>query len=318
MYSKSRFSLTSPTTTTTTTTPAPEVDPYEYEKSVSAGRITDTEIEKLKDIVRLDRGLRDSSSPIRKPINVHEPSIRPRPNETSRIRMELRTFRLMRRCGNLVGQITPDQELMLTEKRKRTEDVNELLRRAKELTLEDVELETERAELERLREIAVHAKEEGTFRGNVSSEMRYKHVRGEPILTSRFQETFYQYMKPPFETKVIRDPLLKRRLPAIDKEKEMWLWPVDDADDIGLSWKCDKVVEKRPSRQQLRPKLKAHSKTRRTSKKSGAEKKIPWNYGALSSPLLIGVRNNLYKDRTGEGSELEDMDSATGPTKSAA
>lgn len=308
--SYSRSTTASPTTPSTTTPPPPP-HKHEYERAMSQGRVADADIELLKNLIRASHGLRKSSlsPPRRRNLRFNAadpPRIEPKSNGTSRIRLEWRAYRLYQRCGVVLGPPEPDQEeaqygAQYGETPKKVVDA--MLRQAKRMTAEQIEDELDRQDLLRLRELALAAKRQGAFRENQCSTFRYKLARGEPIITGQFRETFSDYLRPPFVNAARRLNLRyttgARHRAAIDKSAQIWLWPTADDDGIPLHRlpkSTPRKDDRRSAREKSRPPLRKHAKADRTRPRNVRAKKIPWNYGAPKTPLLVKARDSLFRD----------------------
>lgn len=334
-----------PSTVTDKTTPLPSTAPpppppphkHEYERALSQGRVSDTDIELLKNMILESRGLRKSSQPRRRRcLNAaNPPRIRPKTNETSRIRMEWRAYRLHQRCGAMLKSPALDAELIEAlaaadeEEALSTKPPKKLgqamLCKAKQLTPEQIEDQLERHELRRLREQALTAKAEGPIRENNCSTYRYKLARGEPIISSQFRDTFYDFWRPPFVNAARRLNLryatgARHQRLAIDKSSQIWLWPTDEDDGIPLhrlpkEVPAEQKSDRRGAREKSRPPLRKHAradriKQRKTQEGEGRSKRIPWNYGAPKSPLLVSTRDSLFQDELIKEMEDRERESA--------
>lgn len=310
---------TATTTSTTTTPPLPHK--HEYERTMSQGRIRDADIERLKDAIREMHGMRTSTAPPRRrrSFNVAEPPrIAPKTNETARIRLEWRAYRLYQRCGAMLEppaidpeqaegsdnmEVAPDDtEVASTTTQPPKRLLEAMLRQAKHLTPEQIEDEVERRELERLRELAITAKVERDFRANNCSTYRYRLARGEPVISSQFRETYADYLRPPFANAVrrlnLRYTLGAHHRPTIDKRTHIWLWPVDD-DDVPLHWQPKETPsgqkgDRRSARERARPPLRKRAKADRIKeRKATPATKRPWNYLAPRKSLLASALAGL-------------------------
>ncbi|XP_065210324.1 uncharacterized protein LOC135838571 [Planococcus citri] len=215
------------TTQSTTSAPtSPTEDPCL--KPATEGHISDHELEMLKDHIRVLRGLQTPATPTKKPSSAvcKKPRIIPRSNQTSRIRIEAKKCWLMRRCGDF---IKPDGDKALTPEKQRC-----LLNKAKHLTAEEIFVEQQRAEADYLKYLASRARTDKGFRSNRASEFRFKHMRGEPILSSYYEDAYDYHEKPPFFVAHRYKPLPVWKLPRIDKDKETWFVPQNDDGDLPL------------------------------------------------------------------------------------
>lgn len=292
---------------------------------MTQGRVSDADIERLKNAIREARGLRNSfPSPTRWQrrryfLNAaNPPRIAPKTNETARIRMEWRTYRLYQRCGAVLEPPAidaeqtevPDNKEEAVTTRPPKKLLEAMLRQAKQLTPEQIEDELDRRELQRLREQATTAKAARTFRENNCSAYRYKLARGEPIISSQFRETFDDYLRPPFANAArrlnLRYTIGARHQPTIDKRTHIWLWPIEDDDGIPLHQLRKEVPpqkkgDRRSARERSRPPLRKHAKADRTRPRKvpqgqGRAQKVPWIYRAPSTPLLVSTGDGLIQD----------------------
>lgn len=251
--------------TTTTTSRGPDL--YEYERSFTQGRIKDSEIEILKNCVRINFGLPLPNAPKRKRIPKPEesPQITPKSNETSRMRLQLHAYRVLRLCGTVLDKISPEEEKMLTFKEPLSEELKAKLLKAREWNMEQLEEAFEKVDLERLRRTAMTAHETGPFKENNSSTFRYQRLRQQPIVTDFFRRSYNRYGKPPFELSWRYTVPSAKGLPAIDKKKQIWLIPVEEDDSTPLHMQ-QKSPEKdtRSKREKARPPLKKYKKPVRT------------------------------------------------------
>lgn len=238
MYKKRGHHTTTVETTEapTTTTTSPTPDPYEYEKAAyKTVPMTDDELEQLKEHIRFLNGLpltRERPKP--KVATLAPPKMRPRATLTSWKRVQLQQRRLVTRCGGNLKQKFEEFDRMLAD----SEDASDVYRRLRNdgmaQTSEQAEALAEQQELQNLKYLAERAKlhEQLEYRDNQGSRLRFKSVRGEPIISSAFRNAYEDHIRPPFVVAGrVRQPKVYLR-PKIDKRKEIWLAPVDD-DDAG-------------------------------------------------------------------------------------
>lgn len=252
---------TTPMPVTTSTSRGPDI--HEYERSFTQGRITDAEIETLKNCIRVNYGLPVEDAPDRKAVPKASllPQIVPKSNETSRMRSRMHAYRLLRLCGALIDGVSPDEAKMLDEKEPLSDELKTKLLKAREWTPEQLEEAFEKAEFERLRRTAMSVREAGPFKENNCSAYRYQRIRHEPIVTEYFRRTYSNHTKPPFELSWRYSAPTAKSLPPINKKKEIWLIPVEDDDGTPLQTQS-KSSEKdtKSRRERARPPLKKYKK----------------------------------------------------------
>lgn len=225
------------------------------------------------------------------------PKVWPRDTLTSRRRAQLQQRRIIIRCGSNLKEKSDEYDRMM-----KSTDSTSMYRQMREdamaQTNEDMDLLFEHQELENLKYLAERAKENEVveYRDNQGSRLRFKYIRGEPIISSNFVDAYDDYMKPPFIVpNRIRQPKFYH-LPKINKRQEIWLVPVDDEEGLPLHAqpKTPKRKDKRTRKERARP---AVNKGKRTSvaewkektdkKKGGKKKRPPWK-AAAACPLNIG------------------------------
>lgn len=272
MYVRRRFVGKSTIATTpppTTTTPSPAPDPNEYEKSAHRHvSVTDSELDLLKEHVRLLHGLPPTvEKPLRRITTLGPPKVLPRPTLTSARRSQLQQRRMVVRCGGNIKAKFDEYDRMVE-----SDDSALAYRRLREdamaHTAEEMDLQFEHQELQNLKYLAEHAKRHEVleYRDNQGSRLRFKHIRGEPIISSNFRDSYDSYTKPPFALQLrIRQPS-ERHLPKIDKRKEIWLLPVADDGDEGrlpqhAQLRTPDPKDKRTRKQRARPAVKKGART---------------------------------------------------------
>ncbi len=253
----------------------------------------DSDLDMLKEQVRMFRGLPATREQVRKPVDRSQPpTVPPRPTLTSRRRAELQQRRMIVRCSDLKEKYHEYDRMM--ESANSGEIYRQLRDDAMGKTNEELDLQFERQELDNLRSLASRAKESdsGEFRDNQGSKLRFKHIRGEPIISGKFRDSYDDYMKPPFMVprKIIQPKIYN--LPKIDKNKEIWFVPVDDDDSIPLHTqpKSPDPNDKRSRKQRARPEVKPGTRTPASEwrdRKGQKPKRPPWNF-AGSCPPNIG------------------------------
>lgn len=219
---------------TSTTTQSPIHDPYEYEKSAyTTIPMTDGELELLKEHVRLLHGLPPTKEKHwRRVTTLQPPKVQPRATLTSWRRTQLQQRRMVVRCGGNLKQKFDEYERMMAS----SEDAALVYRRLRDDAMAQTTDQTdslfEQQELQNLKYLAEQAKEREVveYRDNQGSRLRFKCVRGEPIISSNFRDAYDDHTRPPFAVvRRTRQPKVYLQ-PKIDKRKEIWLMPVDDDD----------------------------------------------------------------------------------------
>lgn len=259
--------------TTPTPTPSPPpIDPHEYEKATFENQLDDRSYDTLKEHIRLVRGLQltaPASMPISRssnPCSCQKPKVAPRENETSRIRARLRKHRLLQRSGKLASgkELTPKEEKALFDE-------------VKHLNAEQLEEQCYHDEIRYLKYMAEHV-QSSEFRVNRASEFRYKHNRGEPLLTGALRYNFETFEKPPFVMARDYKPPPRWKMPPIDKKREVWLLPTNDVDGVPLHFQM-KSPQTKPAvgRKANRKPIKRQYK-RSLIRPSQPTKRPPWNY----------------------------------------
>lgn len=240
----------------------------------------------------------------KRPMNYAKPpKVAPRTNETSRIRAELRKYRLIQRCGELAKHFMgKDSELFPDGKALTSEQERELLNKAKHLTAEQIAAEKHAAEMEYLKYMAERCKTQANYRPNLSSELRLKHTHGEPVLSSTFQHYYLNYEKPPFHFAREYKSFPRWKLPPIDKKKEIWYHPL--LDDGGVPLHAQPKPPPPPdgltARQRSRPPLRPHSKRSSKVRKLKPTKRPPWNF---SIPAGYMEEEEEPKPKASEGAK---------------
>lgn len=287
-----RTVATTPPPSTTTLSPTP--DPNEYEKSAHGHiALADRDLDLLKEHVRLLNGLPATlQKPARRIAQLRPPRVWPRATLTSRRRAQLQQRRMVVRCGGNLKRKFDEYERM-TKSADSAHVYRQLRRHAMARTNEEMELQLEHHELRNLRALAERAKRHELleYRDNQGSRLRFKHIRGEPIISSNFRAAYDDYAKPPFAVpRRIRQPKVYN-LPEIDKRQQIWLVPVDDDQGAPLHTqpRTPDPEDKRTRKERARPVV---SKGRRTSaaqwkqKKGGKPKRPVWNYVGQCPPNI--------------------------------
>lgn len=264
------------TTQSTTTTPAPTSLPEDpCEKPITPGPITERDLEMLKNHIRMSKGMQVISPPIKKRTPCKVPLQPPRPTETSRVRTEMRKYRLIQRLDDFVKYHTGEySEFFSGDKPLTAEQQQALFNKAKHLTAEEIKDENRRAEISYLKYLAEKVQTSKDFRQNRASQFRFKHTRGEPILSSYYEDAYDYHEKPPFSVARRYRPLPCWKLPPIDKNKEMWFVPQDDGDVPSYS-----IVKEEPKK-----KKRSHKRVERHKKKGSSPRSKTKTKVQVSSP----------------------------------
>lgn len=258
-------------TTTTTTTPEPTVQPglEDYAPFIFNNVISEKDLAVLKQCVRNQLKAHspdaDETPIAKRSFNLHHPpKIPPKMNGTSRIRVQLHAYRVLQLCGALIDHMNPaDASLKDSNSMSVGDEVREKIRAVQKWSPTQLQLAFERAEFERLRDLANSTRSSTTpAKHNKSSQIRYRSVRNQLIPSERFRKAFAQYHRPPFmlNPRGCRSGLPEKR-PPIGK-REIWLYPEEE--DLSLPpltrQKKAPKEEKRSRRQIVRPPLKAYTK----------------------------------------------------------
>lgn len=254
-----------------TTPPPPPPDPHDYEKSIYKDRVGEQDLSKLKEQVRILKGLpltvdKDANKP--KIDSTKAPKVCPRGTFTSCKRKELQQHRMLVRCANLKEKYREYESNL--EKENADEIFRQLRSESMAKTVEQVDHEFNMEELENLKTLATKAKEQEvvSFKETHGSKLRYRYNRGQPVISDNFRNSYDDYFKPPFTIcRNIYQPKIYQ-LPKIDKKRETWYIPVDDDQGIPLhrQMKSPDPNDKRTKREKTRPPVK--SSNRRKDKES--------------------------------------------------
>ena len=272
------------------TTPPPPPDPFDYEKTMFKDRLGDNDLSKLKEQVRILKGLplTEDKGRRRKIDSAKPPKVPPKSTFTSCKRKELQQHRMLVRCANLKDKYR-EYELVKVEKENAAEIFRQLRSESMAKTIEQVDHEFDMEELENLKNLASKAKEQEvvSFRETHGSKLRYRFNRGQPIISENFRNSYDDFSKPPFTVcKDIFRPKI-HQLPKIDKQRETWYVPVDDEEGIPLhrQMKSPDPEDTRSKRQRERPPVKKGKRTapsESTTSKDDSKKptkRPPWGSG---------------------------------------
>lgn len=232
--------------------------PFRY-ASTTVSRVTDKDMEKLREFVRMDRGLPLTKTEKRKLVEYKkEPAVRPKMNRASAIRTQH-----IRKCS-LSWSSTKSSSFDLDASIRSREE--EMMKRVKKMVA---------------RQLAT-ASDQPLYKYNKGFEMRYQANKGNPIMPSSFRDSYEAFNKPLFSVAG------KLKLP------KRYLWPEHRKNHISLlgfnietgeappQYQETKIVRQKKTRKLARPPVRKTQRVLRVKPTSQPKpKKTPWNYGVF-------------------------------------
>ncbi|XKL59003.1 hypothetical protein PGB90_000019 [Kerria lacca] len=251
------------------------------EQQLDGNGISKLEVEKLKEHIRLCKGLPLINEVPRKHIDFLKPPYpHPRSNYTHKRRIERQQYQMVKNLECLKEKykqyIENDEQ----------EDIRKLLElAAKTKTCVGIKYDNEFEDLMNLKKLATIAKNHQSedYRSNRNIELRLKALRREPIITEHFKNAFNQYGKAPFIVPKKYEYPKAYQVPKINRKKEVWYHPFDDyVDSVPLQYQQNlQPIDKRSQKEKARPPLRPGKRTLRWDwnfNKIGMKNKPPWNY----------------------------------------
>lgn len=222
--------------------------------STATSRVTEKDMERLREFVRMDRGLPLTRDEKRKPVQFRkEPRVRPKMNRATAIRTQH-----IRKCS-------------LTWSSRSSFDL-------------DASMSTRQQEMmKRLKKLVTRFRLSGDrplYKYNKGFEMRYLSNKGNPLMPSSFRDSYEAYNKPLFT--MPRKLSLPRRYlwPEYKKNQISYLGLRIDADAAPPQYQEKKTVKQKRTRKLARPPVrKAQRVVRVRPTLSPKPRKAPWNYG---------------------------------------
>ncbi len=260
----------------------PTVDPSPNSDGLSAA-----DVEKLKEHIRLFKGLPPTLQEIRKPIDRQKPpALDPRVNRTQQRRLELQRFRLAKNLELLKKKY---DEYLEEEEEEKEEVLRLMTLAARAKTCEEIQRDEEEEDFENLKKLSIVARNNQLteFRSNRNSELRLKALRTEPIITAHFRNVFEEHGKTPFSVPRKYEYPKRYQIPPIDRKNEVWYHPFDDETDIPLHYRRkspprDNRSRKERARPPLRPGKRTMNSEWQAKKEKTLRKRPPWHYGGCS------------------------------------
>lgn len=247
-------------------------------------KISDNDVEKLKEHVRILKGLTLTKEKTKKNLDfLGPPVVTPRSNTAADLRTKIQHRWLELNLKSLMKKYSLTEK-DVDEKLYRTLRKEALTRSCSEYS-DEKEIESSE-DLKKLSILMKHH-EESTYRTNRNYDFRLRTIKGMPIITEHFKAWYEDYQKSPF---VLSRKLIEPRvcqMPAINEDEEIWLFPFAREDLVPLHWlKKTEPVDTRSSREKARPPLKPGKRTplaERRSIKPKPTKKPPWHYTSSCS-----------------------------------
>jgi hypothetical protein len=246
----------------------------------------------------------------RRSFNLRDPpKIAPRMNGTSRIRLQLHAYRVLQLCGAIIDHMKPIEATLKENDMSFADEVRDKIRAVQQWSPTQLQLAFERAEFERLRDLANSAVRSSSTtqplpaKHNKSSRIRYRSVRNQLVPSEHFRRAFDLYRRPPFRLRAgagCRSALPHKR-PPIGK-KEIWMYP--DADDLSAPpLTSQKRTPPPPSpvkRSPRRPPLRSYHKRSRTPlRHETLRRQLPKRPKRATVPLrgkrLFGISDEKQK-----------------------
>lgn len=230
--------------------------------------IGNNDIEYMREVIRIDKGLPTTKEERRISIDVFQsPEVLPRPNRLSRSRYQF------------VRASFPRLDKFRSSHKRFSSD----------LAMKPAEEIWEEEELRRLRELAASVKktEDPSYKFNRVFTLRYQHNKGNPAIPDSFRQSYKRYHKPLFH--MVRELQLPRRylLPEFKKDEVSLLGLANDP-IIPLTAQKTKKLENSYFKSKRKPVPKRGRIVRLVNVNPTATgSKIPWNYGRFSCPRSI-------------------------------
>lgn len=248
--------------------------------------ISDTDLEKLRQHIRVLKGLTLTEEKTRKKIDFTSPPIiSPRLNAAATLRASIHRRWIEINLPSIMKKYS------LTEEKVDEELTDFLRKEALSRSYCDYIEEKENEYQENLKKLSQLAKsnEDPHFRANKNFDLRLKTAKGLPIITEDFRRAYENFEKTPFHFSK-KCELKSRQLQPIDEENEMWLYPFIEDEPIPLHrQQKPQPVDTRSAKEKTRPPVKPGKYTplaERRSVKVPPTKKPPWRFVSSCSSFL--------------------------------
>ncbi|KAK7603391.1 hypothetical protein V9T40_003390 [Parthenolecanium corni] len=222
----------------------------------SMSRVTEKDMDRLREFVRMDRGLPLTKKEKRKLIEFRkEPAVRPKMNRASAIRTQH-----IRKCSHSWSS-------------KTTFDIDASIKSREEEMMK---------RLKKLASLYTVSADKPLYKYNKGFELRYQANKGNPLMPSSFRDSYEAYNKPLFA--MPRKLSLPRRYLWPEHRKNMisYLGFNVEAEQAPAQYQEKRIAKQRKTRKLARPPVRKTQRVLRMKPTPQPKsKKTPWNYGVF-------------------------------------